>query len=748
MKTNILQDILTCWFRSVKIIACCFLLNAHTSAAFSQGVMQASAGVTIKTSNNAFIVLNNFSIVNNGMFIQAPGDGTTKVTGNGNTTYSGSGNTCVDQLEMAVDSGYTHTLSSPLSIRNVLTITSGQLVSNGYLTLKSDAITTARLAPVISTITPAIVGNVTVERYIPGRRKYRMITSSVTTTAGSSLVAGQEALSIWGNWQNNGVNTSPNVGTIITGGTNADGFDTQTPGASLFTYNDSTRKYVALSSANGKNTKYTPLKAAAAYYMFVYGDRVNSVTTSSPNNTVIKASGTLLMGDQVFNTSSAIPISGVTGRFSMIGNPYASPINWGTILKTNLAATYWGWDPNLSNSGGYVTVHTSGTVTIISPYSGTTGINQYIQPGQGFFVKTTGASPEMIIREQDKVTTINNLAFTPLNVNTLPEMAVNLLYYTGPSKVLADGVVFAFDSSFLTTVGDEDAIKMMPSNESISIANGINLLSIDARPMPQNNDTLFLSLAKLTKPQYTLEIFGQQMDNTLLHPFLLDKYLNTSQALTLTDTNKIVFNVLASDSASFSPNRFKIVFRPLSILPLTFESVMANELNKQVKVEWVVAQVPTILKYEVQRSSDGTHFIKVGEVASSPNNASAERYDWLDVSPLNGNNYYRIRTLETDGKSQYSSVVLVKISAIHSELTIYPNPVKDNKINISLPSLDMGAFTVQIFNLQGQLVYKELFNHTGGILNKTISINKKLNSGMYSLEVINTKQQFIQPIFF
>ena len=714
-------------------------------SSYAQGTMQTTAGSTIKTINQAFIVLNNLNIVNNGSFAQVTGDGTTRITGNTNTTSSGTGTTVLDQLEVASDNGFSFTLTAPLSIKNLITISTGQLVSNGFLVLKSDATTTARLAPVASTIVPAISGNVTVERYIPGRRKYRMITSSVTTSTSSTLSTGQEALSIWGNWQNSGLNTSPNVGTIITGGAAADGFDTQTPGASLFTYNDSTRKYVAVSTANGKNTKYTPLKASVAYYMFVYGDRINSVTTSSPNNTVIKAAGALLMGDQVFNTSSAVPLSNVTGRFTMIGNPYASPIDWATMQRTNLAATYWGWDPNLSNTGGYVTVHTSGTVTIVSPVSGTTGINQYIQPGQGIFVKTTAASPVLTVREQDKVSTINNLAFTPLTVNSVPELAVNLTYNNGTSKVLADGVVYAFDPSFSLGVGDEDAIKMMPTTESISIANGTDLLSIDARAIPQNNDTLYLSLAKLTKPQYTLEIFGQQMENTGLHPFLLDKYLNTSQPLTLSDTNKILFNVLASDSASFSPNRFKILFRPLSILPLTFESVMANEVNKQVKVVWVIAQIETILKYEVERSSDGTHFIKVGEVASRPNNVSTERYDWLDVSPLNGNNYYRIRTLENDGKSHLSSVVQVRISGIHSELTVYPNPVKDNKMNISL-TLDMGRFTVQLFNCQGQLVYKGLFNHIGGALNKTIYLNTKFNPGIYLLEVANAKQLFVQHV--
>jgi hypothetical protein len=165
------------------------------------------------------------------------------------------------------------------------------------------------------------------------------------------LSPGQESLSIWGNWQNGGNNVMANIGTLITGGSSGDGFDTQTPNASLYTYNDATRLFVPFSTSNGKNTKYTPLKAGVAYYMFVYGDRTNTITTSSPKITTISSTGTLLTGNQVYTINSTIPLSNVTGRYTLLGNPFASPINWETIPKTNLENTYWGWDPNLASTG-------------------------------------------------------------------------------------------------------------------------------------------------------------------------------------------------------------------------------------------------------------------------------------------------------------------------------------------------------------------------------------------------------------
>lgn len=124
---------------------------------------------------------------------------------------------------------------------------------------------------------------------------------------------GEEALSIWGNWQNAGNNVTANKGTLITGGSANDGFDTQTNNASLYTYDDVNRKYVGFTTAHGQNTKYTPLKAGVAYLHVVYGDGLNSVFATSPHNTVLTETGVLKTGDQTSHSASAIPLRQMYG---------------------------------------------------------------------------------------------------------------------------------------------------------------------------------------------------------------------------------------------------------------------------------------------------------------------------------------------------------------------------------------------------------------------------------------------------
>lgn len=639
------------------------------------------------------------------------------------------------------------TLADTLKLTNDLTISNGALATGGFLVLKSSATAVARVARITSAAGTPIIGNVTVERYVPGRRKYRLICSSVTTHTNTILTTGQEAFSIWGNWQNSANNTTPNNGTLITGGTTTDGFDAGTTNASLYTYDDVNRVFKGYTTANGKNTKYTPLKAGIAYLMFVYGDRRNSVFATTPNNTVLNAFGTLKTGDQTYNTGSAIPLTGVTGRFTLLGNPFASPIDWATIPKTNLANTYWGWDPNLSSTGGYITVTTLGAVTVQAPYSGSSGLNQYIQPGQGFFVKTIAASPVLTIREQDKVSNFNANTFRNLTAATIPLMAVNLQYTSAGVTSLADGVLAVFDPSFTNTPTNEDATKIANNAESMAILNTATQLSIDARKMPQTFDTLFLNVARLTKPQYNLQIFAEQMVGTGVFAFLQDSYLNTTHLLSLSDTNNIVVNINTAIPASFDINRFRIVFvKSTIILPLKFVSVKASLKNKDIQVDWAVAEESGVKKYEIERSNDGISFGKVGEVAAKGNNTS-ESYNWLDVHAMAGDNFYRIRSIDIDGKFLLSKIVVVKISNGNSAFKIYPNPVINQQINIHADEMVKGQYHVVLHNQQGQQIMQRIVNHPGGLFNKIITPDALLPEGIYYLQIISETEKFNLKIF-
>jgi hypothetical protein len=132
--------------------------------------------------------------------------------------------------------------------------------------------------------------------------------------------------------------------------------------------------------------------------------------------------------------------------------------------------------------------------------------------------------------------------------------------------------------------------------------------------------------------------------------YLQDKYLNTTSEINFTNPTKINFNIDASP-ASAAANRFQITFK--TILPFAFTSLTAYQKNNTVPVEWKVEHETDISKYEVEKSLDGTMFLKEGTTIVTGNNSAVNSYNWLDKNAVSGNNYYRIKMISKNGQNNY-----------------------------------------------------------------------------------------------
>jgi hypothetical protein len=680
-----------------------------------------------------------------------PGAGTYTVTSS-TIDFNGSSTQTIPAFSfhhITLSGASTKNVNGTMNITGALTLGANITLALGSnsIRLKSDSTYTARVATVPSSASITYgSGRFIAERYIKGRRKYRLITSPVTSSPNATLTNGEEGLSIWGNWQNQANNTTPNVGTFITGGSAADGYDQQTTNASMFTYNGTTRLFEGFTTANGKNTKYTPLKAGVPYYLFVYGDRTNSAITSTPNKTTFSTTGKILTGDQTYTTGSAIPLSNTVGRYTLLGNPFASPIDWASVSRTNLSDTYWGWDPNLSSTGGYVTVSTSGTTTLIAPFSGSVGLDQYIQSGQGFFVQTTATSPVLTIHEADKVDNFNGIAFRT-GSNNIPLIAINLFYDDVTGSSLTDGALAAFDPSFSNQAGQEDASKIIKtSGEVLALSVQPELLSINARKMPLDNDTLFIHSDRLTKPQYRLQIFAKQLDSSTLEPYLEDTYLNTSRLLSLTDTNSVVFSIQTAVPASSSPNRFRIVFRQAGALSGIITSISAVKENRTIKVNWNASTETGVQRYELQKAGGAGSFARLGEVPAIGTSAG-QTYQSIDDQPLVGANHYRVKVFMADGSIFYSRTVTEIMDEQQPAMKIFPNPVRNYEIRMKFTDMDRGKYAARLFDLNGQLVMEQVVEYDGGAAIPVIRIREQLKSGMYFFQLTNHRTKLNQTIF-
>jgi len=250
---------------------------------------------------------------------------------------------------VAIESGASLTVSP-----NAVVTNNGVVRNSGVLAFESDASGSAY----IGESSGAFVGDATIERFIPARRAFRLISSPVTTDDYIS-----------NNWQ---------LATHITGSSSgANGFDqTNTGNASMYGYNNVNQAWFRI-----PNTDATNLESGVPYRLFVRGDRTIDLTDNfaTPSPTTLMATGELTAEN---NEPAPVALNATAGGFSFVGNPFQAQVNMEAVLNegSNVNTTFfWVWDPNLGSRGAYATV-------IVPTGAATAGAqNQYLQAGQACF---------------------------------------------------------------------------------------------------------------------------------------------------------------------------------------------------------------------------------------------------------------------------------------------------------------------------------------------------------------------------
>ncbi|HEX8331270.1 MAG TPA: T9SS type A sorting domain-containing protein [Segetibacter sp.] len=637
--------------------------------------------------------------------------------------------------DLLITNGATLTMQSTGRLET--TTTNSDVDFNGNsVVIKSDASNTASIGGISGSLTDAT--NVTVERYIPAKKAWRLLTSPVTGTTINAAWQGGTT------WDGTGGNpTSTGQYTLITGQqqgsaatANGNGFDFW---SDIANSSASVRKYLGTTTGGS----YTPLANTTspitneqAYMLFVRGDK--SVTSGTEVPTVLRPTGALRTGTQ------SLTVKGTnTQKFTLLGNPYASSIDFEQVIlnadnNTKIYERFWIWAADQGSFGAYRLVNRTGTnmyEVIPSPYNvaGTTGTTaQHIQSSQGFFVEALQtADATLIVEENDKSNpgTVYSVFRTG---NTNERLNINLNHLNADNTAtLADGVQAKYGSDFSASIAAEDIQKPNNFNENLAIHRSGSYLIVEGRPLVNSTDTTYLNLWNTTQRSYQFQLKAENFSSSSVSAYLVDKYLNTSTVINLSgDVSSINFAV-NGDAASKAIDRFMIVYRTNSTLPVNFTNIKAAQKLTAIQVEWNIATETNTKTYEVEKSNNGQQFVKASTVQA----AGKDSYGWLDAAPFAGINYYRIKGISDNGEIKYSSVVRVNISSAKSGVTVYPNPVSEKSFNLQLNNKEKGTYTLRLINSAGQLVFSSMVNHSGGSSSQNVQLNKELPKGIYQLEI-------------
>lgn len=141
-----------------------------------------------------------------------------------------------------------------------------------------------------------------------------------------------------------------------------------------------------------------------------------------------------------------------------------------------------------------------------------------------------------------------------------------------------------------------------------------------------------------------------------------------------------------------------------TILPVELFNLKADARRQAVDVTWSTASERNIAYHEVQRSADGQHFVPIGRVDAIGYSQQRVDYGYVDQDPLNGANYYRLRSVETNGTQEFSDAVPVYFSTHFPDaLAIYPNPAT-TLVQVRYTSTDSAPIQWRIVDAGGRLV--------------------------------------------
>lgn len=200
-------------------------------------------------------------------------------------------------------------------------------------------------------------------------------------------------------------------------------------------------------------------------------------------------------------------------------------------------------------------------------------------------------------------------------------------------------------------------------------------------------------------------------------------------------TDVTAFKGGGNDGFSFS------VYLKNSALPVSLLHFTGKWQETTALINWQTVSENNSSAFIIERSFTGNNFITAGTVPAAGNSNTSKTYYYSDTAvalrnPSQKRFFYRLKTVDRDGKFSYSAViVLVKDGNTSFNITVYPNPA-NAFINIRVEGLQNNhPLSVTIQDLQGRLMIQK----------EGLGNNEKLNTyqlipGQYFISVYHNNQ--------
>lgn len=497
------------------------------------------------------VTMNNTSVLNiagdfknNGTITGTP-TSNLELNGAANQALTGNGNVFNLKLNNAMGATI-GTSGDTVTVKGTLTLTSGTLTTSDRLMLYSGPAGTARVATITG---GAVTGNVTVQQYIPGGyRTYRFIghpfnsyiplTQLMTYMDITGLDGADNGFTPTYTNQPSGYWYDPTVGNQTT---------TPDPGWVEFTS----------TSPSLTANRFRRYQGIRLLMRGVKGQGLDGAAYTPSANT-IRMFGTLNTGNQNVPMTKG---SNVNREFNLVANPYPSPVDIGTVIKSAFDAgrltnnKFWVWNPYTSNTGAWEFMFATGT-----PY--------YLAANESFYLRTAADGNTLNFTEANKSASVSEVLLKSVPTDYMVLHIYDSAYHP------YDAAYFEFNDKATDNEEDKyDAVK--PMNPE-----GMNFYSLSAEKQPLTLDARPFAVGKTVSLAIHTDCIQQYIikaTNPVIPQgerlYLKDKFLN--KMTRIQEGTEYRFAV-TNDPLSQGDNRFELKMGP--------ESIAGTETNNDLSV--------------------------------------------------------------------------------------------------------------------------------------------------------------------
>jgi hypothetical protein len=173
---------------------------------------------------------------------------------------------------------------------------------------------------------------------------------------------------------------------------------------------------------------------------------------------------------------------------------------------------------------------------------------------------------------------------------------------------------------------------------------------------------------------------------------------------------------------------------PGSSLPVELLSFTGKSIDNKVKLNWTTSSETNNDYFSIEKSTDGITYNLLGTVKGAGNSNIKLNYEFEDIAPELGVNYYKLKQTDFDGKFEYFNIITVSIENTTAAMTASPNPFID-EIKIKYNSSVSGVVEIILYDLNGNIVKKSQQEVSKGSNVFVCSDFKTVPAGVYLLGI-------------